>query len=392
MSATAAFGTGEPFRVGVEDELFLVDGDLRLAHVAERFVPVPGVPDGESGFEAFASEIELRSPPSRTAGEAAATLGRHRAALAAAGATPLSSGLHPNAEYGDVRLVDEDRYRRVGEMMRGLFERTPECALHVHVGMPDAETAIRVCNGMRIHLPLLAGLAANSPIWFGTDSGMASARASLVRSYPGRGVPRVFRDFADYEHSLETTLRAAGMEDRTQLWWDVRLNPRLGTVEVREMDAQTSLRDTAGLSALVHCLARHEAERGLSIELPSAALGWSTFRAARDGLAAEILDEDGRVRPLREVASTMLSRLVGAAGELDCVDELEEVWRLLDEGGGAERQRTAFERAGMDGLLRELVDRTAAPLRSLSRKIRPARRSWTEPGAARIRKEHWWCF
>lgn len=354
-----AFGQGEPFRVGVEDELFFVGDDLRLAHVAEQFVPVPGVPEGESGFEAFAGEVELRSPPSATAADAVDALRHHRAALIAAGATPLAAGLHPAAELGDVRLVDEERYRRVGAMMRGLFARTPECALHVHVGMPDPDTAIKVTNGLRTHLPLLSGLAANSPFWFGTDSGMASARASLVRSYPGRGVPRAFRDYADYEHALEATLRAAGMEDRTHLWWDVRLNPRLGTVEVREMDAQTSLRDTLALTALVHCLARHEAERALPVQLPTAALAWSSFRAARDGLDAEILDEDHCVRPLREVASTVLTRLVGVAGELDCVDALEEVWRLLDEGGGAARQREVYRGGGMDGLLRALVDETA---------------------------------
>jgi carboxylate-amine ligase len=357
---TDAFGQGEPFRVGIEDEMFLVDGSLQLAHVAGEFVPVPGVPEGESGFEAFAAEVELRSPPSATAAAAIEAVRGHRGSLIAAGATPLSSGLHPAARFGDVTLVDEDRYHRIGAMMRGLFARTPECALHVHVGMPDAATAIRVCNGLRTHLPLLEGLAANSPIWFGVDSGMASARASLVRAYPGRGIPRVMRDYGDYEHYLETSLRAAGMEDSTHLWSDVRIHPRLGTVEVREMDAQTSLRDTLGLTALVHCLARHESERTLAVELPSAALSWSSFRAARDGLDAEILDEDGRVRPLREVAATTLSRLVGVAGELDCVDALEEVWRLLDEGGGAARQRRAFEAGGMEGLLRELAALTAA--------------------------------
>jgi carboxylate-amine ligase len=355
-----AFGQGEPFRVGIEDELFLVDDSLKLVHAAEEFVPVPGVPQGESGFEAFAGEVELRSPPSLTAPEAIEALRRHRAALMAAGATPLGAGLHPAAEYGDVRLVDRERYRRVGAMMRGLFARTPECALHVHVGMPDAETAVRVCNGLRTHLPLLGGLAANSPFWFGTDSQMASARASLVRSYPGRGVPRAFRDYADYERSLETTLRASGMLDRTHLWWDVRLNPRLGTVEVREMDAQTSLRDALGLTALVHCLARHEAERGLPVELPTGALSWSSFRAARDGLDAEILDEDGRVRPLREVARTLLSRLVMVAGELDCGDALEDVERLLREGNGADRQRGELALSGLDGVVRSLRERTLA--------------------------------
>jgi carboxylate-amine ligase len=272
----------------------------------------------------------------------------------------MAAGLHPAAEFGDTVHTDLPRYKQVGEDMRGLLHRTPECALHVHVGMPDAETAIRVCNGMRTHLPLLAGLAANSPFWHGTDTGLASARSALVRAYPGRGVPRAYRDFADYEHALETTLRAAGMEDRTQLWWDVRPHARLGTVEVREMDAQTELRDVLPLASLVRCLVRHEAERGSPVEIPRDALTWSTFRAARDGLDAEILDEDGRVRPLREVAGRLLSSLVMVAGELDEGDALEELERLLAEGGGAARQRAEHARSGIDGLVRSLTERTLA--------------------------------
>ena len=148
------------------------------------------------------------------------------------------------------------------------------------------------------------------------------------------------------------------MQDRTHLWWDVRPHPQLGTVEVREMDAQTELRDVVPIAALVHCLVRYEAERGSPVFIPRDALDWSSFRAARDGLDAEILDEDGRVRPLREVARTLLSRLVMVAGELDCGDALEEVDRLLEEGNGADRQRAEHERSGMDGLVRSLQERT----------------------------------
>ena len=355
-----AFGRGEPFRIGIEDELFLLDDEGSLAPVAESVLPRLELPEGLAGFELFAAELELRSPPSATATEAVDALRRGRAELVAAGAIPMAAGLHPAATRGDAQHVDLPRYERVGGELRGLLRRTPECALHVHVGMPDPETAIRVCNGLRTHLPLLAGLAANSPFWFGVDSGMASARCAMVRCYPGRGVPRAYRDFADYERSLETTLRAAGMEDRTQLWWDVRPHAALGTIEVREMDAQTELRDVRPLAALVHCLARYEAERSTPLDIPRDALSWSSFRAARDGIDAEILDEDGCVRPLREVARTLLSRLVMVAGELDEGDALEEVERLLDDGGGAARQRAEHARSGMDGLVHWLTERTLA--------------------------------
>jgi carboxylate-amine ligase len=110
----------------------------------------------------------------------------------------------------------------------------------------------------------------------------------------------------------------------------------------------------------VQCLARHEAERGAPGFIPRDALDWSSFRAARDGLDAEILGVDGRVRPLREVARTLLSRLVMVAGELDCGDALEDVERLLEEGNGADRQRAEHERSGIDGLVRDLTARTLA--------------------------------
>ena len=210
-----AFGQGEPFRIGIEDELFLLDEHGALAPVAAAVLARLDLPEGLAGHELFAAELELRSPPSRTAEEAVEALAHGRAAVAAAGAVPMVAGLHPGAEFGDAEHTDLPRYEGVGAEMRGLLRRTPECALHVHVGMPDPETAIRVANGLRTHLPLLAGLAANSPFWHGLDSGLHSARAALVRAYPGRGVPRAYRDFGDYEHALETTLRAAGMEDRT---------------------------------------------------------------------------------------------------------------------------------------------------------------------------------
>jgi carboxylate-amine ligase len=235
--------------------------------------------------------------------------------------------------------------------MRGLLGRTPEAALHVHVGMPDADAAIRAFNGLRAHLPLLIGLAAGSPWWFGHDSGLASARFFLTRSYPGRGVPPAFHDFADYADCVERLSRTGGPEDYTLLWWDVRPHPKLGTVEVREMDVQASVDDAAALAALVRALARDEVERATTAEPPSRdAIAWSSFRAARDGLDAEILD-DGRLVPLRDAARDLLGRLPSEPA-------LEGVERILRDGNAADRQRAAHAEGGMPALLRGLVDAT----------------------------------
>ena len=137
---------------------------------------------------------------------------------------------------------------------------TPVGGLHIHVGMPDPDTAIRVFNGLRRHLPLLQALAANSPFRHGRDTGLASAREVTIRGWPRSGVPRAMHDFGDFCASAHLLARAAEVPDYTWFWWKLRPHPRLGTVEVRALDAQSSLEDTAGLVALTHCLARHAAE------------------------------------------------------------------------------------------------------------------------------------
>ncbi|MET0835928.1 MAG: YbdK family carboxylate-amine ligase [Thermoleophilaceae bacterium] len=352
-----AFGSGTPFTVGLEEELLLVDPHtLQLAHVADRIVPAVELADGRVDHEAFLAEIELRSTPRASVDEAVGELAENRLAARAAGAILMAVGLHPDARYGDVQLVDSERYRRVEREMRGLIKRTPECALHVHVGMPDPEAAVAASTGLREALPLIQGVGASSPFWFGFDSGLASARSAVVRGYPGRGVPPPLRSWDEYLAELEAIGAGGGPQDHTMVWWDVRLQPRLGTVELRELDVQTGLDEAAGISALAHALARRAAESPVEHPSPAQLVAWSWFRAARDGLDAEIA-HDGRLVPLREVARATLASLGGADPALEGVE------KILREGNGADRQRAAFARGGMRALLEHLAAETARPLK-----------------------------
>jgi carboxylate-amine ligase len=352
-----AFGDGEPFTVGLEEEVLLVEaGDFRLAHTADRLLPRIDLPPDRADHEAFLAQIELRSEPCASTFDAIAQLEEGRTLARRAGATLLAAGVHPDADYGDVRLVRSDRYRRVEDQMRGLIRRTPECALHVHVGVPDNATAVAVLNGLRDALPLLHGLGASSPFWFGIDSGMASSRAAVIRAYPGRGVPPALNDWDHYLEILDSIRTGGGPKDQTMVWWDARPQPRLGTVELREVDVQTDLEAAAGIAALARAVAVRSAEAPLEHPAPDHGLHWSSFRAARDGLGAEILHR-GRLRPLREAARELLADLRGEDPALEGVE------RILADGGGADRQRAAHARGGMPGLLRFLVDETARPLR-----------------------------
>ncbi|MHB1809378.1 MAG: carboxylate-amine ligase, partial [Solirubrobacteraceae bacterium] len=285
-AAAHAFGSGLPFTVGVEEELFLVDpvsgAQINAADAVQaRIASIAGTVEREL----HACQVELITEVCESVADAVEMLRALRAAVLATGAGLLGSGTHPSAAEGDAAITDKDRYERIRYLL-GDAVATPVAGLHIHVGMPDAGTAIRVFNGLRRHLPLLQALAANSPFRHGRDTGLASARDVTMRAWPRSGVPRAMRDFADFTEATRALTRAAGVPDYTWFWWKLRPHPRLGTVELRALDAQAVLADTGALVALTRCLARYVAEHDPGPDPPSEILEEGVFRAARFGVQA----------------------------------------------------------------------------------------------------------
>lgn len=351
---TGAFGRA--FALGVEEELIVVDpATLALAHTGADVLGAIEVPAGAGSAhpDTFAALVEFASPVAATPEDGVRAIAALRErAFAVPDTALIGAGIHPAGAFGDVVHVDEPRYDEIHGQLRGLLRRTPTSALHVHVGMPDAETAIHVYNGLREWLPLLQALAGNSPFWHGVDSGLATARAQLFRGYPRSDIPPAFASFEHFETTVSAVVAAGDAPDYTFLWWDIRPHPKLGTVEVRAMDAQSSLRTVHGLVALVHGLARHAAQQPVPAGgwSPREALEESSFRAARDGINATLW-HDGALRPVSEIAADAITR----AGDDPA---LEELTRLLRDGAGADRQRAAYTRGGMRAVLELLAGET----------------------------------
>jgi glutamate---cysteine ligase / carboxylate-amine ligase len=348
-----SFGSGEPFSLGVEEELLLADpvtGALRNAGAAvlDRLGELRG---GEVKGEVHACQVELITGVHRTVADAIGELRDLRRAVAATGIGLIGSGTHPTAAEGAAEITDQERYEFIRSRL-GDAIADPVSALHVHVGMPDAETAIRVFNGLRRHLPLLEALGANSPFRHGRDTGLASAREITLRAWPRSGVLRELRDYADFEQATARLTEVAEVPDYTFHWWKLRPHPRLGTVEIRALDVQAQPDHTAPLVAAVHALAHHVAHAepvpGPSVEV----LEEASFRAARFGVIATLPDRDGRLRPVAELLRDVVAEARPSARELGGEDELESLPKLA---GGAALQRAAHARGGFDEVLRELL-------------------------------------
>jgi glutamate---cysteine ligase / carboxylate-amine ligase len=342
-------GREAPWTVGVEEEVMLLEPrawglDSRSDEV---LAALPEDMQGRTAAETHGSALELATAPQLRIADAAAELCELRSGLAAVleplGIRAAVAGTHPFTLWEDIEVSPGARYQFLYSSMRELARREPTFGLHVHVAVPNPEQAVRAYNRVRAHLPMLLALSGNSPFWQGRDTGLSSMRTPLFQAFPRVGIPRMFRSYAEYVESIDLLLRCDAFPEPTFLWWDVRLQPRFGTLEVRVMDAQTRVADTAALAALVQCLVHMEALEGYAshmlVSRPEV-LEENRFIAARDGMEARFVDpETERRRPAREWLDELLDACASHAADLGCSDELGTI-RALSEATGAARQRS----------------------------------------------------
>jgi len=252
---------GRSLTVGVEEEVWILDADtLELAPRVETLVSgaegreLPGV----LKTELHASVVELTSDLSETVDEALEKVSALRVAASeiaeANGLRIAASGSHPTSIPEEQEIAPVERYREFVEYAGPSARRQGVSGLHVHIGMPDADTCFRVMETILPWLPLVLALSANSPYFEGRDTGMYSIRAEVLGFLPRHGAPPAVRSYADWEAAVERIVATGLAGDYTSFWWDIRLHPKFGTLEIRVPDQPTSLASTAALVRLLHRL------------------------------------------------------------------------------------------------------------------------------------------
>ena len=358
------FGSTAPFTTGVEEEFQLVDPHTReLVPAIEAVIGASPDGSGRMGRELFQDCVELRTPVfSDVAG-----LGRQLPALRrevakaanTAGVRISGAGLHPISDPFVQEFTPGERYRRMEEELGALARLQIIYALHVHVGVPDEEAAIRATNALLRHVPILTALGANSPFWNGMDTGFASARVKIRDASPRSGLPPTFASWEEFEGYTGALVAMGNIPDFSWFWWDVRPHPRHGTVELRVPDAQADPYYVVALAALTQCIVATAEDHAPQDARFGSENKW---RAIRRGLDARLYDFDAREeRGARETARALVADLRPVSQDLGCEEELGGVLEILDRGNGAELQRAAYERRGS---LLDVVDyllETTAP-------------------------------
>ena len=360
--------TGPSFTIGIEEELMILDPKtLALENAIETLLEEYGE-DGDVKPELLEPVLEIATTPHPDTNAAGRQLRElRRAVSAAAERRDLcigSAGTHPFALWEDQRVSKRPRYRELISALRFVARQEIIFGLHVHVGLDDPEKAIHVANGMRVHVPILFALAANSPFWRADETGFASTRMPIFRAFPRVGIPPYYEDWEDYERRIGFMVDAEVIEDYTYLWYDVRPHPNFGTVEIRAMDAQTRVEHTLALAALIQAMVKELAEHyeaGKQLgRYPYEMLDENKWLAARHGMDGELVDlPERRLVPAKELAKRLYDRLREHAQDLGSAAELEGIPDILHHGNGAHRQRVVYE-ANRDyaEVMREIVEAT----------------------------------
>src|ERR687883_378396 len=346
------FGSSDPYTLGVEEEYMLLDGqsfDL-VQHIDTVLNAISGHElETQINAELMQSVLEIATPVCRTAADVDRELRRLRSYVTSiASADNLrvgSAGTHPFSLFERQRITARDRYRHLVDQMQYVARRELIFGLHIHVAVDDPEKAIQVVNGLLPHLSSLLALSASSPFWRGEATGLASSRQIVFAAFPRSGPPPRFKDYGDYAEVVGQLEKTGCIADYTHIWWDIRLHPRLGTVEIRICDAVTRLEDVVALTAYCQALVKLYSERyDRGEQIPSYHRILTTenkWLAGRYGLQAPVMDlSTGRRNrvPVAQLIRRTLRDLEPHARELGSERELEGVREILARGNGADRQ------------------------------------------------------
>jgi carboxylate-amine ligase len=273
-------------------------------------------------------------------------------AAAAAGVAVLPTSTHPFGGWQQQVITPAPRYQAMVERWAGLASQQDICGCHVHVGVPDLETAVAVMDRARPYLPVLLAMTGSSPFHDGVDTGYESYRTLWWSRWPTTGPPEYMGSAERFEQVVAGLVASGVVADRSHLYWDVRPSYHLPTLEFRLADVCTDVDDAVLHAALVRSLVRvlaGRAERGEPCPQPRPELlRAARWRAARHGISGQLFDP---VRCAAVDAPLAVRRLLAELEDDlrdrdEWIEVSELVARLFSRGTSAARQRQIWLRTG----------------------------------------------
>src|SRR3954462_10701011 len=358
------------FTLGIEEEFAIIDPETRelRSHIQEILEGGKVVLKEQIKPEMHQSVVELGTEVCDSIEHARAHVIDLRSKLAElagrAGLKIASTGTHPFSHWRDQEITEGERYKEIVENMQQLARANLIFGLHVHVGIPDRETAIHVMNQTRYFLPHVYALSVNSPFWVGQDTGLKGYRLKVFERFPRTGIPDAFDSLSEYEDYCKLLVKTGCIDNPKKIWWDIRLHPFFDTLEMRVCDAQSRVDDTLAIAPLIQAVIA-KLYKLLKYNTPFRVyrrrlLDENRWRASRYGLEGKLIDF-GRETEVetRSLLNELMEFVSTEVDELGSRKEMAHIERIMREGTGADRQLEVFHRTNdMKAVVDQIVAET----------------------------------
>lgn len=260
-----------------------------------------------------------------------------------------AAGTHPFSRWQDQLITDHPRYEEIVREMQDAARSNLIFGLHVHVGIPDRETGLKLMNQARYFLPHIFALSTNSPFWEGRYTGFKSFRTKVFDKFPRTGIPDEFTSASEYDDYIKLLVKTNCMDNAKKVWWDIRLHPFFNTVEFRICDIPMRIEETICLAALMQSIIAKLFKlmsSNLSFRIYSRALiNENKWRAARYGIEDKLIDFGKEAEIETKVLIEELIEFVDdVVDDLGCRKEVAKIPEMFFNGTGADRQLAVYEK------------------------------------------------
>ena len=358
--ASASYNDLDPyerpsFTLGIEEEYMLIDPETRelKSHLqVELLSKGRAVLEEMVKPEMHGSMIEIGTPVCRNVTELDEQLRKIRSIvryLANSNGLKLgASSTHPFSHWSDQEIYPDERYYELVEDMQVLARSLLIFGMHIHIGIENRETQIKIMNEMRYFLPHILALTVSSPFWTGMNTGLKSYRSKIFERFPRTNIPEAFESWSEYDSYTKLLVKTKCIDNPKRIWWDIRPHPNFPTLEVRICDLPMSYQNSVAVAALVQAIAAklfRLYSRNLSFRSYSRSLIMENkWRAVRYGLEGNMIDF-GRQKelPTRDLIRELLFFVDEVVDDLGSRDHINRIHTILENGSAAQRQIKVWE-------------------------------------------------
>lgn len=360
----------EKFTLGIEEEYMVVDPktreltshDQKIVELAEKVL------NDQVKAEMHQAVVEVGTGICQNIDEAHRDIKRLRKGVSeiakSLGLRIGASGTHPFSHWSKQLITPNPRYDAIVNEMQEAARSNLIFGLHVHVGMTDKNMAIHIVNTIRYFLPHVYALSCNSPFWEGRNTGFKSFRTKVFDKFPRTGLPDYFSDWDDFKNYVNLLIKTGCIDNAKKIWWDIRVHPFFDTIEFRICDVPMRVEETTAIAALFQALVvklyKLRKQNMGFILYTRALINENKWRACRYGIDGKLIDFGKQTEvDTRELIHELLDFIDDVVDELGSRNAINYVYKMLEEGTGADRQLKVFnETKNLETVVDFIVDET----------------------------------